>query len=215
MLNIYLVRHGETLANVENKIQGQSELSLTERGKIEIKNLAIKLKDKGLEFDLVYSSDQKRAIETKDIIMSTLDYNHTNFKIDRRLREWEFGSFDGQYIHKVIDDLRSSDDQNKLNNDSVVLSLKNVSNYIYNNDISGKAEKWEYLKDRIWSSFSSIITDRTTQNILIVSHGLTILTLLNIIDVNKSKLRTLPNGSISVIRCNNMRFEIDDLQCEL
>ncbi|MEX2784949.1 phosphoglycerate mutase family protein [Streptococcus sp. H49] len=46
MVRFYLIRHGETTANVDKKIQGHSDLSLTSKGILEIKNVASMLKKK-------------------------------------------------------------------------------------------------------------------------------------------------------------------------
>lgn len=202
MHNFYLVRHGETLANVENKIQGQSDSSLTENGKAKIENLALEFQNRGLQFDLVYSSNQKRAIETKDIILKTLANESVIFQADEGLREWEFGSFDGQDIDQTFSSLKKLKLQNLTDEEPSELTLKEVANVIFNMDKSGLAESWKVLIDRIWSSFSSIVSAATTsgaKNVLIVSHGLTISTLLYIIDNSKDKFKNISNGSIVVV----------------
>ncbi|MEH7454668.1 histidine phosphatase family protein [Gottfriedia acidiceleris] len=211
MVNIYLVRHGETLANVENIIQGQSDLSLTENGKAMIGNLALKFIHRGLKFDLVYSSDQKRAIETKDIILKALAYDSIIFQADEGLKEWEFGSFEGQDIDKALSNL-SLKFQNQTDEEPSELTLKEVADFIFNEDTSGQAESWKVLKNRIWSSFSSIVSKATTfgaKNVLIVSHGLTILTLLYMINKSQAKFQSLPNGSIVVVTYEKGMYKIN------
>lgn len=211
MVNIYLVRHGETLANVENIIQGQSDLSLTENGKAMIENLALKFIHRGLKFDLVYSSDQKRAIETKDIILKALAYDSIIFQAEEGLREWEFGSFEGQDIDKALSIL-SLKFQNQMDEEPSELTLKEVADFIFNEDTSDQAESWKVLKNRIWSSFSSIVSQATTfgaKNVLIVSHGLTILTLLYMINKSQAKFQSLPNGSIVVVTYEKGMYKIN------
>ncbi|MBD3922211.1 histidine phosphatase family protein [Paenibacillus sp. PR3] len=211
MHNFYFVRHGETLANVENKIQGQSDASLTENGKDMIENLALELKSRDLQFDLVYSSNQKRAIETKDIILKTLANESIVFHADAGLREWEFGTFDGQDIEETFSNLKKLKLQNLTDGEPSELTLKEVANVIFNMDKSGQAESWEVLKDRVWSSFSSIVSKATAsgaKNVLIVSHGLTISTLLYIIDKDRDKFKNISNGSIVVVSYEEGMYKV-------
>lgn len=65
---VYLVRHGETMFNQLNKVQGWSDSPLTVKGindlKITARNLA------QIHFDKMYSSDLKRAIDTVHLIQN-------------------------------------------------------------------------------------------------------------------------------------------------
>ena len=58
-LNIYFVRHGETLWNKEGRIQGELDSPLTTKGREDIQKLAENLNS--IEFDEVYSSELGRA----------------------------------------------------------------------------------------------------------------------------------------------------------
>lgn len=206
MINIYLVRHGQTLANVENKIQGQSSLPLTKNGIETTESLALDFKKKGIKFDLIYSSNQKRAIETKNILQKILTIGNNLSFSDCGLREWDFGSFEGMNINDTIDNLYLKS-HNLVGKKSTDITLKEVADYIFNEDISGMAESWGGIKNRVSSSFSAIIsraTEQNANNVLVISHGLTILTLLYMIDNEQSKFKILPNNSIVMIH-----YELD------
>jgi len=64
--SIYLVRHGETVANVSGVVVGQTDSSLTENGLRQIEETAEILKD--IHFDAVFSSDLLRAKRTAEVI---------------------------------------------------------------------------------------------------------------------------------------------------
>ena len=83
---IYVVRHGQTDLNRERKIQGRMGLPLNEYG-IEQANV---LRDelKSINFDYVFSSPQKRAIQTAEIISG-----HKAI-IDERLDVYDVGEAD-------------------------------------------------------------------------------------------------------------------------
>jgi broad specificity phosphatase PhoE len=66
MTKLFLIRHGETLANIEQRYQGQGDSPLSELGIDEAKDLAKALKSEG--FAAVYSSTLIRSNETAKII---------------------------------------------------------------------------------------------------------------------------------------------------
>ncbi|KAJ6553834.1 histidine phosphatase superfamily [Mycena sp. CBHHK59/15] len=66
---VYLVRHGETQANREGVIQGQLDTALNAAGVRQAGRLADALRCAGVKFDVAYSSDLGRALETARIIL--------------------------------------------------------------------------------------------------------------------------------------------------
>lgn len=98
MTKLYLVRHGETIGNVERIMQGQLPGELTEKG-IE---QAEALRDKFAEvyFDAFISSDLKRAAETCRIIAEPHDLPVITTPI---LRERDWGEMTGQPIPDTFD----------------------------------------------------------------------------------------------------------------
>jgi broad specificity phosphatase PhoE len=88
----YLVRHGQTDWNAENRIQGQSDIPLNEVGRKESQELVGKLE--GITFAAYFSSDMQRAYETA-LILTKADPLIT-IKTDKRLRERNFGSWEGR-----------------------------------------------------------------------------------------------------------------------
>lgn len=90
MKRLILVRHGESLWNVQERIQGHSNSDLSERGIEEAKKLAQRLRNE--KIDVIYTSDLKRAYKTAKIIQK----NHSAPIYQRkRLREAYFGLWEG------------------------------------------------------------------------------------------------------------------------
>ena len=87
---LIIIRHGETLWNVEGKKQGQLDSSLTALGIEQAQALAQRLIEES--FTVLYSSDLGRAAETARYIA-----DRTNHKVclDEKLRERNFGIFQG------------------------------------------------------------------------------------------------------------------------
>jgi broad specificity phosphatase PhoE len=68
MITLYIVRHGQTVDNLENRIQGHSDSPLTALGVRQAEAIAKRLASE--HFDAIYSSDLGRAVATAEIIVS-------------------------------------------------------------------------------------------------------------------------------------------------
>lgn len=101
MTMIYLVRHGETQWNAQKRIQGQADSPLTEEGRKQAKQVAMRVKNLGITH--LVSSDLGRAVETADIIASVLNLP---IQTDKRLRELNMGILEG----KCVDQLTPEED---------------------------------------------------------------------------------------------------------
>ena len=87
---IYLVRHGETQGNVDDKAQGHLDVPLTETGRLQAKAVAERLRD--IDFDAVYSSDLQRAVKTAKAI--TAQRPELQIQTRSQLREYHFGDYE-------------------------------------------------------------------------------------------------------------------------
>lgn len=96
MKKITLVRHGEIDPNIMGRYCGWTDADLNDTGKRQ----GIVLKDKLREdvFDVVYSSDLKRCIQTTGYIM---DGRNESVKLDSRLRELNFGDFERKSYEEI------------------------------------------------------------------------------------------------------------------
>ncbi|MDB5261018.1 MAG: histidine phosphatase family protein [Adhaeribacter sp.] len=90
MLNIYLLRHGQTAWNADgNRYCGRTDLPLTETGLTQAHAAAAQLKN--ITFDAVYSSPLERAYRTAQIACGG-----QAVKKDERLIEADFGRWEGK-----------------------------------------------------------------------------------------------------------------------
>lgn len=88
---IYLVRHGETIANVKKILNGHQDYPLTNEGEKQARDLARKLNH--LHFDAIFASDLGRAKRTAELI--TLKKKIT-VQTTKLLRERSFGRHEGK-----------------------------------------------------------------------------------------------------------------------
>ena len=94
-MNLYVVRHGETIWNKEHKVQGITDIPLTDKGREEAKELQLLIKS--LDIDIVISSPLIRARETAKILVdSKLPIN-----TDDRIKERDWGMNEGADLDTV------------------------------------------------------------------------------------------------------------------
>lgn len=94
-MNLYVVRHGETIWNTQHKVQGITDIPLTEKGRKEAEELQDLVSS--LNIDVVISSPLVRARETAKILVnSKLPIN-----TDDRIKERDWGMNEGALIDFV------------------------------------------------------------------------------------------------------------------
>ena len=93
MTTIFLVRHGETVDNARQIMQGQTPGELNEQGREQARQVAERLATE--EIDAVVASDLHRAIQTAEYIAEP---HHLPVVTTPLLRERDWGSFTGRFI---------------------------------------------------------------------------------------------------------------------
>ena len=91
---LILVRHGQSVWNLENKFTGWVDVDLNDNGRAQAKKSGELIKKKQINIDLYYSSFQLRAINTLKIIQEELD-DYKNVKYAWQLNERHYGSLTG------------------------------------------------------------------------------------------------------------------------
>ena len=100
MTKLYLVRHGETVANKAQILQGHQGGELNETGKAQAREVAEKMKDASI--DVFVASDLHRAIQTCTIIAAPHGVGEQDIVTTPLLRERDWGSITGRRIEEVI-----------------------------------------------------------------------------------------------------------------
>jgi len=98
-MKIYFVRHGKTQWNQERRLQGMTgDSPLLPEALVEIAALGDYLSD--IQFDAIFSSPSKRAIDTATILS---EHNHQSQDIVKKteLFEWNLGIFEGMLIDEA------------------------------------------------------------------------------------------------------------------
>lgn len=159
-MRIYFTRHGETEWNKLGIIQGQLDSALTSKGIDMGRRLGEMSKD--LNFDKVYSSDLGRAYDTARLICPDREIIKTPL-----LREIDVGSWSG----KNIKDVKVEDE---------VLYKKYFEDP--KNYERPDGESIHDLRDRVEKFFEKAVYPNEDENILIVTHGVTIVAIYSLME---------------------------------
>lgn len=207
-VELYFARHGKTMLNTADRMQGWADTPLTHEGTEVASYLGKGLSDQ--KFISVYTSDSGRTIETAKIVLE--NSGQTNLRIQKRkqLREVCFGDHEGELNQVYWDKLSSiggfSIDQFQEKPDMKAFLDLNVAL-----DASGQAENWKQLITRSKSELDRIVQESMNLGggkVLIVSHGVTIMTLLTEMSDNLISMVPLDNSSISKVVYKDGEYKI-------
>lgn len=194
-INIYLARHGETLFNRKEYIQGQSDAPLTQDGIDGAKNLGKELQD--IEFDLAITSNLGRAVETNRIILKH-NKKDTPVEVHKDFGELDFGEYEGDSGYMFWELLGQ---RMNLNFDEIGRrSLFEKYDYLYHPTNNPTAERANDFKKRITDAINALITrakEENLKNILVVSHGVVVNGLIEIFDEDYEFDGFIANSSVT------------------
>lgn len=153
-LKIYITRHGQNLDNKNHILNGRRDLPLTDLGREQAHELAEKIKTEGISFNVIYSSPLIRALETAQIISTTIGGPEPIS--DELLIEREFGIMTG----KTQADIEAFCSPN----------LYKAQGITYFTDPEG-GETFPETMDRAGKLLEKISSKHKEGNILLVCHG--------------------------------------------
>lgn len=151
MGQLLIVRHGETAWNAEGRIQGHSDVALSERGEAQAKELSLRLKD--VKIDAAYSSDLSRASETARRILAK---RNVELNLTTRLRERYYGVFEGLNV----------DERQTRYPEQFAASLVKDLDFAPDG-----GENVRQIADRMAPLMDEIISKHLDETVLIVGHG--------------------------------------------
>ena len=216
MKYLILVRHGQSIWNLEKRFTGWVDIDLTDNGKLEAEKAGYLIKNKGISINLYFSSLQLRANNTLKIIQKILNDERDYIK-SWKINERHYGALTGlnkiQMINKLgekkVHEFRRSWEikPEPLDKKSPYHPL-NIKTY---KDVpKEKIPDSESLKDtydRVVKFYNEEIMCRIkNNNILISAHGNSIRALCKYLfklDNNQISKLEIPTGNPMVIKFNN------------
>lgn len=92
---LVLIRHGQSAWNLENRFTGWWDVDVTEKGAEEARSAGRLMRDKGLDFDICFTSLQTRAIKTLNLALEEMGRLWLPVEKDWRLNERHYGGLTG------------------------------------------------------------------------------------------------------------------------
>lgn len=155
-MEIYIVRHGETLWNKDKRLQGRTDIELSDYGRKLATETGEALAD--TRIDHIFSSPLKRAYETATLIRGSRDIPITT---DERLKELSFGHYEGDNFSELIRD------------DSLTFKyfFKQPQLYVPAEDAEGLEELIKRAGDFMKTVIEPMASDKENERVMIVAHG--------------------------------------------
>ena len=213
---LILVRHGQSVWNLENRFTGWVDIDLTEKGKLEAEKAGILIKKRNIEIGFYYSSLQLRANNTLKIIQEVLT-DKKDFVRAWQLNERHYGALTGlnkSEINKKIGEKKVHEFRRSWDIKPDPLDKKSLYHPININAYKDIPEKvipdTESLKDtyeRVSKYFEEEIKQKLKdKNVLISAHGNSIRALCKkIFALDNYQISDLeiPTGNPLIIKLNN------------
>lgn len=95
MINLILIRHGQSQWNLENRFTGWYDADLTKKGLEEADKAGLLIKELGLKFNYGFTSFQTRAIKTFETILKSSEINISHVTKAWQLNERHYGGLQG------------------------------------------------------------------------------------------------------------------------
>ncbi len=95
MKHLILIRHGQSLWNLENRFTGWTDVELSDKGREEARDAGRKLLEAGIKPDFCFTSYLRRAIHTLQIVAATLERDWVPVVKDWHLNERHYGALQG------------------------------------------------------------------------------------------------------------------------
>lgn len=177
-MELYLIRHGESTFNRDDRVQGQSNPHLTEQGKKQAHLLKNRLSN--TSFDFVYSSHLRRAYNTARIVMD----GRYKIQKDKRIAEINLGDWEGMSAKRLFKESDAFRDWFEKTNEV----------------IPENGESLFEFKNRVVSFFDEIIErEKGKEKGIVFTHsGVIGIFLAHLLKMDLNKVWSIPSSHCSI-----------------
>lgn len=176
-MKLILVRHGNTVWNKEKKVQGISDIELSDDGLIQAEKLGAALKSESIE--AVYTSPLKRAFQTA---LKISVFHNAPVTVKTELQEMNQGDFEGLTFKELTEHHAAFLKKWLLDPASCVMP---------------NGESLAMLQDRAWPVIERIL--KSNRNTLVVAHNFTLTTIVcKLLNISLSDFRKVKLDTASI-----------------
>lgn len=216
-LTIYVVRHGKTIMNTLDRVQGWCDSPLTQEGIDAARYLGYGMSD--IQFRSAYCSDLRRTRQTVQVILGAKGQDDIPVTELAGLREACFGSFEADFNHVMWHNAAlymhyTSHEEMYKAIVAKEISYKEVLNTIKLLDTMGLAENFMQVEARTQESLKILAENEIQKgdgNILVVSHGMSILAMLLGLGGDKLFTRHLDNAAVCKVSYQDGEFTVESI----
>lgn len=157
-MKLFFIRHGQTDWNIEGKIQGSRNIQLNDTGIKQAEELITKVLEEKYKFSKIYSSPQRRAAKTAEILSKATNIQYI---IDDGLGEIDFGAWEGLSWREVREQYPTEYNEWYVNRRYTK---------------APEGESYEDMMKRVLKAIRKII-DENNEDVAIVTHSAVIMCL--------------------------------------
>lgn len=217
-ITFYIARHGKTLLNTLDRVQGWCDSPLTPEGIEVAQFLGAGLRD--IRLDAVYASDLRRTRQTAEVVLS--QQGQTDLPINEvyGFREACFGSFESDFNAKMwgnvalflqyvkMEDMYRDVFHGKISN-------KEALDVISKLDHMGLAETFEQVETRSQSALREVAAKETAdgkdKNVLVIAHGMSIICMLQSLGGKELLKGHLENAAVCKVTYRDGKFDVQSM----
>lgn len=205
-VTLYFVRHGKTMFNYTDQVQGWSDTPLIEKGEKQADATGEGMKD--IAFTTAYTSDLGRARATAKRILAKNTQEVPSLEELIGLREWGYGGYEGKLNHEMWDPifeahgLKFDDEWSQYGELTKLMSDADIADAIAKNDPTQTAETYADITKRSQEAIDQIVKETEEKgggNALVVSSGSEIPTILELIVPGQYQGENIENCSVTII----------------
>ncbi|NDV95951.1 histidine phosphatase family protein [Dysgonomonas sp. 521] len=216
-ITLYVARHGKTLMNTLDRVQGWCDSPLTKEGIDAARYLGYGLSD--ITFRTAYCSDLRRTRQTVQIILGAKGQDDVPVIELPGLREACFGGFEADFNHVMwnsaalylhytsVEEMFKAILEKRINYGNVLDAVKKI-------DKLGLAESFSQVESRTQESLREIAENEARYgdgDILIVSHGMSILAMLLGLGGHRLFTKPLDNAAVCKVTYQDGEFTVESM----
>ena len=216
-ITLYIARHGKTMMNTLDRVQGWCDSPLTTEGINVARYLGYGLSD--INFRTAYCSDLRRTRQTTQIILGAKGQDDIPVIELPGLREACFGSFEADFNHVMWNSAALYLHHTSV--ESMIkaimekeISYREVLDAVKLLDKMGMAENFSQIEARTQESLLEIAKNESQNgdtNILVISHGMSILAMLLGLGGDRLFKKPLDNAAVCKVIYQDGKFTVESM----
>ncbi|MCX8650438.1 histidine phosphatase family protein [Gilliamella sp. B2776] len=218
-ITIYFARHGKTLFNTYDLVQGWADSPLTDKGIEVARYLGEGFKNKQIQFDAYYTSDAGRQRETMQVLLRQKGIQEYQIQELKELREVFYGGFEGGSNTKMVSASMKALGYKSVNNfyksyAEGQIPVATLTDAIAKSDPKHEAENFEQVKERTQNALKSIIKtaqEKHQKNVLAISSGMSMQVMISDLTDDPIKNKPLSNASVVKIVYQNGKYRVVEI----